>query len=170
MGAVPPQKLYKRDGTRIFYSHYFRAMSSGKETDTPLGSERPLLISRLRQNHRDLKNIIEAVKALGVLALIALLIISVVLTTTVSRTEPRGDSKFLDEWGNNVSLCPHNDQLQYDLPQEYRITVCNNGIDIRRFINHKPSDRAIRLDFGQWSYLLRITSYINRDIKNITTR
>jgi hypothetical protein len=64
----------------------------------------------------------------------------------------------------NQRLCSH--IRSFRLPQEYYATVCKYGnrtiLDIRQFLNLKPSIKWISLSITQWSYLLSIRQHITR--------
>ena len=64
---------------------------------------------------------------------------------------------------------------QFDLPDEYRLSVCNsNHLDLRRYVNNQSSVQGITINRKQFDYILRISSFVyrelNKHIKKIKKR
>lgn len=66
----------------------------------------------------------------------------------------------------NQSLCSY--IKHFRLPGEFMLTVCEYNkrtiIDIRQFLNNKPTIKGISLSQRQWDYLRSIIQYITRVI------
>ena len=64
----------------------------------------------------------------------------------------------------NSSLCSYIETFR--LPSDYFLTVCkyqsSTIIDIRQFLNNKPSIRGISLTSNQWTYIQSIRQHITR--------
>lgn len=67
----------------------------------------------------------------------------------------------------NNTVCSYIKRFQ--LPAGYIATVCRQDgitvIDIRMFINNKPTIRGIPLSADQWKYLLSLKGHIDRAIQ-----
>ena len=120
------------------------------------------IISNFKSKSKRYKHIIEAIKAIGVLSLIILLILSLTLASATSRGKKRKDCRqiYSEIAPKNLTICNHTQT--FNIPEEYVIAICDHLIEIRRHINQQPSDRGIQLTQRQWEYILNISSYINR--------
>ncbi|CAC5369825.1 unnamed protein product [Mytilus coruscus] len=68
----------------------------------------------------------------------------------------------------NQSLCSF--IRHFGLPGEFVLTTCEYNsrtiIDVRQFLNHKPTIKGISLTLIQWNYLTSITQLYNNNPRN----
>ena len=66
----------------------------------------------------------------------------------------------------NQTLCSY--IKPFRLPNEYYVTVCKYGnrtlIDIRQYLNQRPTIKGVSLSTRQWTYLMTIRHHITRAI------
>ena len=54
---------------------------------------------------------------------------------------------------------------QFDLPDEYRLSVCGSDhLDLRRYVNNQSSVQGININRKQFDYILRISSFVYREL------
>ena len=55
---------------------------------------------------------------------------------------------------------------QFDLPDEYRLSVCGSDhLDLRRYVNNESTVQGININRKQFDYILRISSFVYRELK-----
>ena len=60
---------------------------------------------------------------------------------------------------------------QFDLPDEYRLSVCNSDqLDIRRYVNDQSSVQGLNINRKQFDYILRISSFIYKELNKQRNR
>ena len=72
----------------------------------------------------------------------------------------------------NCSLCGH--IKKYKLPEEYYVTICTYGtdirIDVRKFINDRPTIPGFFLNTNQYRYFERLIPHIDKSIQSARER
>ena len=117
----------------------------------------------------------DAIKCTGFIVLLALVTTMLSITSNIKEEEITGNSSDCIQIGIrppselNNTLCTMADQ--YPIPNEYFATVCKYQgdirIDLRHFINGKPTIRGIYLSVRQWNYLQVLATRINRSVKKM---
>ena len=84
------------------------------------------IISNFKLKSERYKHVIEAIKAIGVLSLIILLILSLTLASTTSRGKIRKECRkiYSEIAPKNMTICNHTQT--FNIPEEYVIAICDH--------------------------------------------
>ena len=119
----------------------------------------------------------EILKITGVIVLLSIMSVTLALTSNIYSSEKKQNTTRTDsiKLANidtieqfNMSSCSY--IKQYHLPGNYFVTICTYQsrirVDVRLFLNGKPTIRGFFLNRNQYRYFKRLIPHINKAVKS----
>ena len=132
----------------------------------------PSIATRLTEGFARFKRLLDRIKFIGSI----LIIVTTVLSLSIGIS--------LREWNRmNAAQCVNTTDCivlyvgpdsicdftkQFDLPNEYKLSICSGDkLDLRRYVNGQSSGQGININRRQFEYILRISSFVFKELNKI---
>ena len=133
----------------------------------------PRITAYLTEKYALYKQLLDRIKFIGVI----LLIITTALSISVVLSIHEWNHMNTTQCGNMTDcivlhvgpdpICEFT--KQFDLPDEYRLSVCGSDhLDLRRYVNNQSSVQRININRQQFDYILMISSFVYRELNKET--
>lgn len=117
---------------------------------------------------------LDIVKFTGVVVLLSIMSATLTLTSNIYSSEKSRNTTMIDcirlptiDSSHQLSLCSY--IKQYSLPGDYYVTICTYQgyirVDVRLFLEGKPTIKGFFLNTNQYRYFKRLTPHIDKAIE-----
>ena len=158
--------------------------SSKDEIDSstiPMTFRHSSIRSSMSSLYRNFEIHLDILKLTGVVVLLSIMSVTLALTGNIYSREKSQNTTMIDcirsptiytRQQLYMSLCSY--IKQYPLPGDYYVTICtyqsNITVDVRFFLNGKPTIKGFFLNTNQYRYFKRLIPHIDKAIKTARKR